>query len=44
MVERGLTQIGKTEGYGVEKIIIALMGRCYVFRKLKCVAVFHVVQ
>jgi hypothetical protein len=44
MVTRGLTQIGKTAGYGVRKIIIASMKRCYIFKKLKCAAVFHVVR
>jgi hypothetical protein len=44
MVARWLRQIGKTAGYGVKKIIVALMKRCYIFRKMKCVAMFHVVQ
>jgi hypothetical protein len=33
MVARGLTQIGKTAGYGLKKIINTLMKRCYIFKK-----------
>jgi hypothetical protein len=31
MVARGLTKIGKTAEYGVKKIIVALIKRCYIF-------------
>jgi hypothetical protein len=44
MVARGLMQIDETAGYGVKKMIVALMKRCYIFRKLKRVAVCHVIQ
>jgi len=44
MVARGLMQIDETAGYGVKKVIVALMKRCYIFRKPKCVAVFHFIQ
>jgi len=37
-------QTGKTAGCGVKQIIFALMNRGYIFRKLKWVALYHVVQ